>query len=249
MEKEFLTCLRAIAKVVQHQWYSNKTEQLKTPQGIFELFVGCLLDQSVNPEHHFRVVNELKRSGWLNYEKLHRLLKTNPSKLRRDLKRALEHYRFPNKATKAIIVNVEKIDHDYNRNLHNLYHLSHKDTSEVWKKVNDLYWFGSKKSGVFIRELVTQGLWQLNLEELPIPPDSRVRRVLWRLGFVKDRNNLKEVENAARELSKDAKITPLDLDCVLWSIGDKGICEEQKTWCGRCPLEEFCPKVISQKEY
>ena len=193
----------------------------------------------------------------MDYESTSNLILINPTKLEQDLREALKSYRYPNKATKAILANVEKIKDEYEGNLHNIYTLSvennlgtpnnvaetlKKISLEVWRRVNDFYWYGSKKAGVFIRELVTQGLWNLSLEDIPIPADSRVRRVLFRLGLVEERNNLKEVEEAARELSKKAKITSLDLDYVLWFVGDEQICGERKALCGRCPLEVFCPK-------
>ena len=255
-KENFFICLRALAKLVQHQWYTNKSEQLKTPQGIFVWFVTCLLDQSITPEQHFRVVDGLRKNGWLKYTKLQTLLATEPDKLQNDLREALSSYRFPNKATKAILTNVKKIQKEYEGNLHNIYTFSVEDnlksadsvidtlekiSLEVWKRVNNLYWFGPKKAGIFIRELVTQGLWTLTMDAIPIPADSRVRRVLFRLGFVKNRDDLKEVEQAARVLSKEAKITSLDLDCVLWTIGDESICGERKPFCEKCPLDFYCP--------
>lgn len=232
--------------MVQHAWYSDltKTEILKTPQGIFEWFVSCLLDQSVNVAHLLQTLNNLRRNGFMDYENLLNLIGLDPTKLKHDLGEALKSYRYPNRATKAIVVNIEKIEREYKGNLHNILHFS-KDTPEVWERVNDLYWFGVKKSGVFIRELVNRGLWTLNVEEIPIPPDSRIRRVLYRLGLVKDRNDLKEVEQAAKKLSKDAKITSLDLDCVLWLVGDERICGERKVFCEKCPLDTFCPNATT----
>ena len=229
----FLVCLRALAKMVQHMSYSDiKVEKLKTPEGIFELFVMCLLNQNVTREQYFRVVNALRRNGWLNYEKI---LTIQPS----DLRQALSSFRFPNKATKAIFTNVEKIERDYEGNLHNVYLFSKKDTLEVWKRMNEFYWFGVKKSAVFLRPLVTEGLWKLDLKEIPMPPDSRIRRVLFRLGLLKNRNDFREVQQVARELSSKAKITPLDLDCVLWRIGE--ICRERKVLCEKCALDFICP--------
>jgi len=240
---------------VLHDWYSGtKTEKLKTPQGIFEWFAACLLDQSVRPEHLFRVLDGLRRSGLLDYKTL---IRTNESKLKTDLREALSSYRFPNKATKAILTNIKKIEKEYEGNLHNIYTFSlehnlasdddaittlEKISLEVWKRVNDLYWFGTKKAGIFVRDLVVQGLWTLSLEVIPIPPDSRVRRVMFRLGLVKDRNDFKQVEQAAKKLTKEAKITSLDLDCVLWTVGDESICGERKASCERCPLDFYCPR-------
>ena len=97
-----------------------------------------------------------------------------------------------------------------------------------------------KKAAVFIKDLVNLGVWPLSVEEIPIPPDSRVRRVLFRLGLVKDRNDFKEVEQAAKKLAKEAKITPLDLDCVLWTVGDSAICGEKRASCDKCPLDFYC---------
>lgn len=181
----------------------------------------------------------------MDYETLKYILTSDPAKLKTDLREALKSYRFPNKATKAILFNVEKIKREYEGNLHNILHFS-KDTSEVWKRINDFYWYGTKKASVFIRELVTQGLWPLTLEEIPIPPDTRVRRVLFRLGLVKDRNDLKEVQQVARVLSKEAKISCLDLDCVLWGVGDEELCGERKAFCEKCPLEDFCSFLPSK---
>lgn len=227
--------------MVQHVWYSDltKTEKLKTREGIFQWFLSCLLDQGVNVSHLLQTLNKLRAKGLLDYENL---IIYNERKLKRDLREALKSYRMPNRATKAIVVNIEKIEKEYKGNLHNILSFS-KNSLEVWERVNDFYWFGVKKSGIFIRELVNRGVWSLTVEEIPIPPDSRVRRVLFRLGLIKDRNDLKEVEQAARGLSKEVKITSLDLDCVLWVVGDDKICGQRKASCEKCPLEDYCPKV------
>ena len=214
----------------------------------------CLLDQSITPEQHFRVVNGLRKSGWLDYNRLENTLIENPTKLKTDLREALKHYRFPNKATKAIITNVGKIDKDYKGNLHNIFAFAKEEFGQdnqkvalaVWKRVNEFYWYGIKKSGLFIHELVNQGLWDLALEELPIPPDSRVRRVMFRLGLTKKKDDLKEVVKVANELAKKAKISPLELDCALWTIGDKSICGESKAFCEKCPFDFCCPKVVTK---
>ena len=50
--------------------------------------------------------------------------------------------------------------------------------------------------------------------------------MFWRLGFVKDGNGLKEVQQVAGGLSCRVGIAKLDLDCVLWSIGD--FCGERR---------------------
>ena len=237
-KRGFLVCLRALAKMVQHMSYSDiKVERLKTSQGIFEWFVMCLLNQNVTREQYFRVVNTLRRNGWLNYEKI---LTIHPT----DLRQALSSFRFPNKATKSIFLNVEKIERDYEGNLHNVYLFSEKDTLKVWGCMNEFYWFGVKKSAVFLRPLVSEGLWKLDLKEIPMPPDSRIRRVMFRLGLIKDRRNFKEVQQVARELSKKAKITPLDLDCVLWRIGE--ICRERKWLCEKCALDCYCQQWIKK---
>lgn len=105
--------LRALARIIQHQWYSNQSVKLKTPQGIFDWFITCLLDQSVNPEHHFRTVNGLRKGGWLDYDYLKSVLDKDRAKLEAGLQEALKSYRFPNRATKAILTNLEKIGKEY----------------------------------------------------------------------------------------------------------------------------------------
>ena len=243
-KRNFHDCLRALARIVLHLSYSDlpKIAKLKSSQGIFEWFITCLLDQSVNPTILTQTVERLRKSGLLDYEPLENSLSVDPTKLEHDLREALKSYRYHNRATKAILVNLEKINREYEGNLHNILHFS-KDTSEVWERVNKFYWFGVKKSALFIMNLVNLGVWSLSVEEIPIPPDSRVRRVLFRLGLVKDRNDLKEVEQAARELSKKAKISCLDLDCVLWTVGNGSICGERKPSCEKCPLEDYCPNA------
>jgi len=103
------------------------------------------------------VVNGLRKSGLMDYLRLKYILTSDPSKLEHDLRNALSSYRFPNKATKAIILNVKKIEKEYEGNLHNIYTFSlehnlesdddvittlEKISLEVWKRVNELYWFG-----------------------------------------------------------------------------------------------------------
>ena len=241
-KKAFYVCIHALSRIVLQISYTNskKTNSLKTQQGIFEWFISCLLDQSVNPTILHQTVESLRTSGLLDYETL---ISTNESKLKTDLGEALKHYRYHNRAVKAFLVNLEKISQEYKGNLHNILHFS-KDSAEVWERVNKFYWFGVKKSGLFIKDLVNLEVWPLSVEQIPIPPDSRVRRVLYRLGLVKNRDDLKEVEQAAKKLSKEAGIFPLDLDCVLWTVGDDRICGERKMSCEKCPLEQYCPKVM-----
>ena len=66
----------------------------------------------------------------------------------------------------------------------------------------------------------------MRVQAVSIPSDMGVRRVFWRLGFVKDRNGLKEIQQVAGGLSGRVGIAQLDLDCVLWSIGD--VCGERR---------------------
>ena len=242
-KKAFYVCLRALSRIVLQISYTNskKTNALKTQQGIYQWFVSCLLDQSVNATILKQTVENLRARGLLDYDQLQYILADDPTKLKQDLREALKSYRYFNRATKAILFNLKKIHTEYKGNLHNILHFS-KTPAEVWERVNKFYWFGVKKSGLFIKDLVNLGVWDLSVEQIPIPPDSRVRRVLFRLGLVKKRDDLKEVELVAKVLSKEAKITPLDLDCVLWTVGDDRICGERKASCVRCPLEQFCPR-------
>ena len=132
-KREFFTCLRALSRIIRHISYSDypKTAKLRTSQGIFEWFITCLLDQSVNTTILSQTVERLRARGLLDYEKLENSLTLEPTKLEQDLQEALKHYRYHNRAVKAILVNLEKINRDYKGNLHNILHFS-KDTTEVW---------------------------------------------------------------------------------------------------------------------
>jgi thermostable 8-oxoguanine DNA glycosylase len=199
-----------------------------------------------------RVMPRLKEAGYLNYSNLLAKL-SDPERLRGELIEALgsSGYRMKNKGAKAIVKAVEVVSRRYGGDIHNIYRYANqkhddklKVAEEVWlelTKRGEFYWMGDKKAGVFLRDMVGYGVWDVPLEPIPPPVDVRVRRVLERLQLVKDGNDVEECRDAVLSLASELNIAPLELDVTLWIVGDENACGIKKPKHDRCPLKLYCP--------
>lgn len=75
---------------------------------------------------------------------------------------------------------------------------------------------------------------------LDITPDSHVRRLFQRFGFIGRRASAEDLIYAARELNPDY---PGVFDHACWDLADR-VCKPARPRCKRCELNPFCPKYI-----
>lgn len=74
---------------------------------------------------------------------------------------------------------------------------------------------------------------------LDITPDSTVRRVFQRLGFIGRHTSPEELIYIARELNPE---WPGVFDHACWDVAER-VCKPRKPRCKRCELNPFCPKL------
>ncbi|MDH5751084.1 MAG: hypothetical protein OEZ59_01530 [Deltaproteobacteria bacterium] len=73
---------------------------------------------------------------------------------------------------------------------------------------------------------------------LDITPDSHVRRVFYRMGFINDPASEEEVVYCARELFPEY---PGIFDHSCWDLAER-VCKRGRPYCDRCELQPYCPK-------
>lgn len=214
----------------------------KWPKGVQVTTETILLDQGLRPIHLDRLLDRLRAGGWLGYHVL--VEKAEAGALEGELKEALRKAgsRYRENPSKAVTRAVLLVEKSYEGDINNVYRYA-KSPNEVWENLLEFYWFGEKKAGVFLRDMVKFGVWDVDLADLPIPSDTRVRRLLHLLGLIRDPNKLKAVKEAAKRLAESAHLTPLELDLALWALGDEDLCGERKAHCDICPLGLDCPSA------
>jgi thermostable 8-oxoguanine DNA glycosylase len=255
--------LYSACKSIWFDWYvwhpickfKEHSKWLKTAQGAFEWFTQCLLDEGIRTDIlQSRVVPKLREAGYLDYHKLVTRL-SDPENFEKELVEVLGKagHKMKYEGAKAIVRAVEVISKKFENNIHNIYNYAlqkhRKDRYKVAEEVylsltrSEFYWMKEKKAGIFLRDMVGYGVWDMALQPIPPAVDTRVRRVLERLQLVNNRNNVRECRDAILSLASELNLTPIELDVALWTIGDEKICGEKKPKHDRCPLNLSCPSV------
>lgn len=75
---------------------------------------------------------------------------------------------------------------------------------------------------------------------IDISPDVHVKKIMYRMGLIKDRNNIDEIIYKARELYPSF---PGIIDFSMWKIG-REYCFETNPNCECCPINCDCKKII-----
>ena len=83
------------------------------------------------------------------------------------------------------------------------------------------------------------GITYTDYSALDISPDIHIRRVMYRLGFVEDMNDVDMVVYKARSINPEY---PGQMDECCWEIG-RNFCRETNPKCSECKLDAICMHI------
>ena len=138
--------------------------------------------------------------------------------------------------SKVFYKGVQKIHTDYN-----------DDISQIWKnkpssanviyKLLEFNGCGIKIATMATNILVREyGIELSDYFAIDISPDVHVKRIMFRLGLISDKNNVESIIYKAKELNPTF---PGIIDIACWEIG-RQYCHETNPECDKCPLKKCC---------
>jgi len=204
--------------------------KIKNPNAFF---INNLVNQQIPGEKAMGFSRELyKRLGHLDVNKISKM---SIEELYKIISEPPKMHRFPKRISKFLIESCKLLIEKYNGNAENIWK-NVNSAKELKKRLQEFYGIGDKISNLIIRILVD--FFGYNFSDknyIDLPPDRHVIRVLYRLGFIKERDK-KEAIMFARVVYPEY---PAFLDEPLFYIGNK-FCYEDKPECEKCPLRDIC---------
>ncbi len=199
--------------------------------------LACIMDRQMKAEKAWMIPYEIsKEIGGFEFS---RLLYFDEDYFR-DLFSRKNLHRFYDKMAQNFYLSIQKIHKDYKDDASNMW----KDYPKSATVVKRFLEF--KGAGIKIATMAANILardFKVPMSDyicIDISPDTHVKRVFKRLGFIsKDASNY-ELIYCARELHPEY---PGIFDLSCWEIG-RNWCRPQKPQCENCYLNDYCPKKI-----
>ncbi|CAD6493626.1 MAG: Endonuclease III [Candidatus Argoarchaeum ethanivorans] len=199
--------------------------------------LACIMDRQMKAEKAWLIPYEIsKEIGGFEFSNL---LKLNLDYLKETF-RSKSLHRFNDTMAENFYFGIQKIHKNYNN-----------DASDIWKDrprsatvVRRFLEF--KGVGVKIATMAANILareFKIPISDyicIDISPDTHVKRVFKRLGFISKNATNDELIYCARELNPEY---PGIFDLSCWEIG-RNRCKPRKPQCENCYLNEYCPKKV-----
>lgn len=203
------------------------------------LFVlACLMDRQIKAERAWEIpciVCKELCGGDFSFEALTKLSEEEVINFFQERKL----HRFNSDMAKVFVNAVEKIKTKYNG-----------DASQIWEGENSsaeiIYRFLCFEGcGIKIASMATNLLYRIfgvkytDYSALDISPDIHIRRVLCRLGFVED---IEDIDSAIYKARSIYPPYPGILDKCCWNVGRK-FCHPINPQCAKCDLKTLCLEI------
>jgi len=149
--------------------------------------------------------------------------------------------RYINDAPKTVKELSEMILREFNGDVEAIWR--NKSAAEVKRTFQRIYGVGPGISSMIV--LLLERWFGVKFDDvdhtkMDVKPDVHIRRVFYRLGFIKERTR-EAALNAARRLNPEF---PGALDAPAWKMGREW-CTEYNPRCHSCPMNAVCPKIIN----
>ena len=208
------------------------------------LFVlACLMDRQIKAERAWEipciVCNELC-GGDFSFAPLTKLSLDEVTNFFQEKKL----HRFNSDMANVFVNAVEKIKTEYDGNAKKIWEGKNSSAEIIYR------FLCFDGCGIKIASMATNLLHRIfrveytDYSALDISPDIHIRRVLWRLGFIEDMEDVDSVIYKARSINP---AYPGLLDKCCWNVGRK-YCHSTDPECLICDLRMFCPKAKHSKE-
>jgi len=199
--------------------------------------LACIMDRQMKAERAWLIPYKIfKEIGGFEFS---RLLRISQKRFKEIFNRKSLH-RFNDKMAENFYLGIQKIHIDYHDDASNIWKGTPK-SSTVVKRFLEFNGIGVKIATMAANILARE--FKIPMSDyicIDISPDTHVRRVFKRLGFISKNASNDELIYAARELNPEY---PGIFDLSCWEIG-RSWCKPQKPDCIDCYLEPYCPKKI-----
>lgn len=199
--------------------------------------LACIMDRQMKAEKAWLIPYEIsKEIGGFEFS---RLLKVSRDRLKEIFNRKSLH-RFNDKMAENFYMGIQKIHKDYNDDASNIWKGKPKSATVV-KRFLEFKGVGVKIATMAANILVRD--FKIPMRDyicIDISPDTHVKRVFKRLGFISKNASKEELVYSAKELNPEY---PGIFDPPCWEIG-RNWCKSRKPDCGNCYLVQYCPKKI-----
>ncbi|MDD3734965.1 MAG: iron-sulfur cluster loop [Candidatus Pacebacteria bacterium] len=225
-------------KKVEFSKHSESDELLNDLRCYPHAFVlACIMDRQIKAEKAWLIPYKISQEiGGFEFSKLLSLKLPDIKKIFRDE----NLHRFNEIMAENFYLGIQKIHYDYNNDASNIW--KHKPKSAtVVKRFLEFKGIGIKIATMAANILVRD--FKIPMSDymcIEISPDTHVKRVFKRLGFISKDATIDELIYAARELNSEY---PGIFDLPCWYIG-RNWCHQQKPDCRNCYLNKYCPKII-----
>jgi len=213
----------------------NLLNDIKTFPHAFVL--ACIMDRQMKAERAWLIPYEIsKEIGGFEFS---RLLKISRDRFKEIFNRKSLH-RFNDTMAENFYLGIQKIHKDYNDDASNIWKGKPRSATVV-KRFLEFKGVGVKIATMAANILVRD--FKIPMRDyicIDISPDTHVKRVFKRLGFISKNASNEELVYSARELNPEY---PGIFDLPCWEIG-RNWCKSRKPDCGNCYLAQYCPKKI-----
>lgn len=199
----------------QHWWPGD------TP---FEVIVGAILTQNTAWTNVEKAMENLKRAGLLEPQRLHRAREARVA----ELIRSSGYYNLKTKKLKAFV----RFLYDQHRG--QLAHLFETDIERLREELLAVYGIGPETADSIILYAAAKPIFVV---------DAYTRRIAARLGLAREDASYDELQRLfMAHLPREAPLFN-EYHALLVALG-KNICAKTRPRCAACPLREICPAAV-----
>jgi len=200
--------------------------------------LACIMDRQIKAERAWLIPYLIGQDiGSFEFNKLLNLSLDNIKNIFNKNKL----HRFNDKMSECFYLAIKLIHDKYNDDASNIWNDNPKSATIVRRFLE------FKGAGIKISTMATNILartFKIPMQDrlcIDISPDSQVKKVFIRLGFIRKNATNDELIYCARELYPEY---PGIFDLSAWEIGRKW-CKNDKPDCKNCYLNEYCPRLIN----
>lgn len=202
------------------------------------LFVlACIMDKQIKAEKAWEIPIKIgKHIQSYTFEDYAKLSLDDYIKIFRERKL----HRFNDVQAEYFYKAIQKIKNDYNSYAANIWNDCPKSATLVLRFL-EFEGIGIKIATMAANILVRQfKIKVVDKYSIDISPDVHIRKIFYRMGLIKNRQNTNEIIYKARELYPNF---PGIIDFSMWEIG-RNYCFEKNPNCTECPIRKDCKKKI-----
>lgn len=204
-------------------------------------FLSCLMDRGITAEKAWKIPYMVCKH--FNAFTMEELVKVSYEDIL-DYFVTFKPHRYNEDMAKVFYKGIQKIHNDYDDDIAQIWRDKPSSASVIYKFLQ-FYGCGVKIATMATNILVREYHQELSdYYSIDISPDVHIKKILYRLGLISDKEDINLVIYKARELYPEF---PGIIDAACWEIG-RTYCHEKKPQCLVCPLKNCCTYFKDKKQ-